>query len=59
MKKKVKKGPKITLCRECGGKGVIDGDVPVVCPQCDGSGLVTVSGILDLDIRAYRPKGSL
>ena len=56
MKKTVKKAPHITICRECGGKGVINGDQPVVCPQCEGSGRVTVSGVLDLDIRAYKPK---
>lgn len=56
MRKTIRKEPKITLCRECGGKGVIDGDAPVACPQCEGSGRVTVSGVLNLDIRAYKPK---
>jgi DnaJ-class molecular chaperone len=56
MKKIVKKLPKVSLCRECGGTGTIAGDVPAVCPQCEGSGRVTVSGVMELDIRAYRPK---
>lgn len=56
MKKTVRKPPHVSLCRECGGRGVIDGDAPVVCPQCEGSGRVTVSGVLNLDIRPYKPK---
>lgn len=56
MKKRIQKPPKVTLCRECGGTGRIDGDQPVVCPQCEGSGRVTVSGTMELDIRAYKPK---
>lgn len=56
MKKTIRKTPKVTLCRECGGTGHIDGDHPVVCPQCEGSGRVTVSGTMELDIRAYKPK---
>ena len=56
MKKTMRKTPKVTLCRECGGTGHIDGDHPVVCPQCEGSGRVTVSGTMELDIRAYKPK---
>lgn len=56
MIKTVKKGPKVTLCRECGGTGRTGGDTPVACPQCEGSGRVTVSGTMILDIRAYKPK---
>lgn len=56
MKKKVRKQPHVALCRECGGKGIISGDPPAVCPQCEGSGRVTVSCVMDLDIRAYQPK---
>lgn len=56
MKKTVYKAPKLTLCRECGGTGRIEGEVPVVCPQCEGSGRVTVSGVVELDIRAFKPK---
>lgn len=54
MRKTIRKEPKITLCRECSGKGVIDGDAPVVCPQCEGSGRVTVSAVMELDIRPYK-----
>lgn len=56
MKKIIKKSPKVTLCRECGGTGYIDGDHPVRCPQCEGTGRVTVSGTMELDIRAFKPK---
>jgi DnaJ-class molecular chaperone len=56
MKRYVKKAPHVTLCRECGGTGRIEGDTPVVCPQCEGSGRVTVSGVMELDIRAFKPK---
>lgn len=56
MKKTIRKTPKVTLCRECGGTGYIDGDNPVRCPQCEGSGRVTVSGVMELDIRAFKPK---
>lgn len=56
MKKIVHRTPKVTLCRECGGTGRIEGDTPVVCPQCEGSGRVTVSGTMELEIRAFKPK---
>lgn len=58
MKKTVRRDPKVTLCRMCGGTGHISssGEHPSVCPQCEGSGRVTVSGIMHLDIRAYKPK---
>ena len=58
MKKTVRKSPKVTLCRECGGTGRIEGETSVVCPQCDGSGRVTVSGTMELDIRPFKPKCS-
>lgn len=29
---------------------------PAVCPQCEGSGRVTVSAEIELDIRPYKPK---
>ena len=58
MKKTVKKSPHVTLCRQCGGTGYIPSSDTgrVVCPQCEGSGRVTVSGEMTLDIRAYKPK---
>lgn len=56
MKKIVKKAPKVTVCRECGGTGYVGVEFPARCPQCDGSGRVTVSGTIELDIRAFKPK---
>lgn len=56
MKKVIRKSPKLALCRECSGSGVIDGDQPVTCPQCEGSGRVMVGGTLHLEIRAYKPE---
>lgn len=47
------KSPKIALCRECHGTGFVH---DAACPQCGGSGRVTVSARLELDIRPYRPK---
>lgn len=58
MKRTIRRDPKVTLCRMCGGTGRLSssGDSPAVCPQCEGSGRVTVSGTMELDIRAYKPK---
>ena len=60
MKKILHKPPKVSLCRECGGTGRIRsiGNESVVCPQCEGSGRVTVSGTIEMDIRAYKPESS-
>lgn len=58
MKKNVKKEPKVALCRECRGTGMIrtgsflKKDVP--CPQCEGSGRVVVSCEMTLDIQPYK-----
>lgn len=56
----VKKPVKIALCRRCSGLGTIEesaeGTSDTTCPQCDGSGRVTVSGVITLDIRPYRTK---
>lgn len=58
MKKTVKKEPHVSLCRMCSGRGHIcsSGEQPVVCPQCEGSGRVIVSAVMEMDIRAYKPK---
>lgn len=70
MKRKVTKGAKIALCQSCHGTGLaeVPADVrfrffgrkgktsPGVCPQCGGSGRVTVSAEMELDIRPYQPK---
>lgn len=57
MKKTVKKGDKIALCRMCKGSGnVVDRETGEVlrCPQCQGSGRVVVSAVILADIRPYR-----
>lgn len=60
MKNHVTKEPKIALCRKCHGKGVFTSGRFIkkteVCPQCEGSGRVTVSCEMTLDIRPYKPK---
>ncbi|MEQ2900902.1 MULTISPECIES: molecular chaperone DnaJ [Phocaeicola] len=52
------KSPKIALCRVCHGTGQVKNDEyePCVCTQCGGSGRVTVSANIELDIRPYKPK---
>lgn len=49
------KGPKIALCRRCGGRGYLirTGET---CPQCGGSGRVTVSGDVRTEIYPYCPR---
>lgn len=60
MKKIVKKGAKIALCRKCRGTGEWhytgkDGlKYAELCPQCEGSGRVTVSAVMEFDIRPYK-----
>lgn len=57
MKKEVTKSPKVALCRECHGTGLMRNvyGAPVIpCPQCEGSGRVLVSCKMSLDIRPYR-----
>lgn len=62
MKLTVNKSPKIALCRKCRGTGTWcheseDGVVVVEsCPQCEGSGRVTVSAVMEFDIRPYKRK---
>lgn len=60
MKRNVIKSPKIALCRVCHGTGHVltngPEGVPAACPQCCGSGRVTVSANIELDIRPYKPK---
>lgn len=58
MKREVRRPPKVALCRVCGGRGFVQGDSPGerhTCLQCEGSGRVTVSCEMTLDIRPYRP----
>ena len=62
MKKEVTKSPKVALCRKCCGTGQWrpkreDGTFTVEqCPQCEGSGRVTVSAVMEYDIRPYKLK---
>nr|DAO18609.1 MAG TPA: chaperone protein [Caudoviricetes sp.] len=71
MKRNVTKDPKIALCRACHGTGTVHETVEhssrlfgrkktetveTTCPQCGGSGRVTVSANIELDIRPYHPK---
>lgn len=47
MIQEVSKGPRVALCRECGGSGVVISGRFIrkeeICPQCEGSGRVIVS----------------
>lgn len=67
MKREITRLPKVALCRVCKGTGQMkkppqDGHGPertvsyITCPQCEGSGRVTVSCEMTLDIRPYKPK---
>jgi DnaJ-class molecular chaperone len=57
MKTEIRKAPKIALCRCCYGTGKkyweSTGDT-TTCPQCDGSGRVMVSCVMQLDIEPYK-----
>ena len=59
MRLKLYKAPKISLCRKCHGTGLCEDDGTVTvdrCPQCDGTGRVTVSAVIDYEIRPYIPE---
>ena len=58
MKRQFTKPPKVALCRVCHGTGYVqDPDYePAICTQCEGSGRVTVSARMELDIRPYKAK---
>ena len=61
MKKEITRPPKVALCRVCKGTGRVPGDEEgetYTCPQCEGSGRVTVSCEMTLDIRPYKPRTS-
>ncbi len=57
MIREVEKQPKVALCRECHGMGYAydrQAGRSLRCPQCEGSGRVTVSCRMTLDIRPYK-----
>lgn len=60
MKRRVEKPLKVCLCRKCRGTGLYrhknQKGVTFVerCPQCEGSGRVTVSAVMDFDIKPYK-----
>ena len=59
MKREIERPPKVALCRICKGTGIVAGDEDGeshTCLQCEGSGRVTVSCQMTLDIRPYKPK---
>ena len=61
MKREIEHPTKVALCRICKGTGWVAGDEEGefhTCLQCEGSGRVTVSCQMTLDIRPYKPKTS-
>lgn len=59
MIREIRKPPKVALCRLCKGSGQVEGDTPeerCTCYQCEGSGRITVSCEMTLDIRPYKPR---
>ncbi len=58
MRTEVRKGPKVALCRECGGSGEVTiGRLlkkKEVCPQCEGSGRVIVESCGWIEVKAYK-----
>lgn len=59
MIQEVEKQPKVALCRKCRGTGKIRNPETLeerICEQCEGSGRVTVSAKMTLDIRPYKPR---
>lgn len=57
MKREITRAPKVALCRVCKGTGRVPGEEGEfhTCLQCEGSGRVTVSCEMTLDIRPYKP----
>lgn len=62
MKRKVVRPEKVALCRLCKGTGTVSGKdkhgrpLLRVCPQCEGSGRVKVSCVMEFDIKPYKEK---
>lgn len=60
MKQQITKPPRVALCRVCNGAGRVRGEEEGeyhTCLQCEGSGRVTVSCEMTVDIRPYTPPG--
>lgn len=56
------KHPKIALCRRCGGSGFLvkldereENEIIETCPDCEGSGRVVVSAVMEITISPYDP----
>jgi molecular chaperone DnaJ len=48
-----------TACRECGGSGAQPGTAPIICPQCNGRGVVSESqGLFALSQPCPRCRGN-
>lgn len=59
MIQEAEKKPKVALCRRCYGTGRLcdkETGETATCPQCEGSGRVTVSARMVYDIRPYKPR---
>ena len=58
MLKEVEKKPRVALCRKCCGLGRLrngESGAEMQCDQCEGTGRVTVSAKMTIDIRPYKP----
>lgn len=56
------KHPKVALCRRCGGLGFLtrldgmeENEITETCPDCEGSGRVWVSAVMDVTVDPYKP----
>ncbi len=59
MIQELERRPKVALCRKCYGMGRIHDNYTGEnheCPQCEGTGRVTVSARMVYDIRPYKPR---
>ena len=62
MTEKKYKHPKVALCRRCGGQGFLikldereENEFTLTCPDCEGSGRVWVSAVMEVTVDPYRP----
>lgn len=56
------KHPKVALCRYCGGRGYLvrldereENEIIKTCLDCQGSGRVVVSAVMEITIKPYDP----